>query len=51
MPVTPENGIVAAAAAAVASHRADDPSEITKRSSNMHREIMMGRGNFGKVFK
>ena len=35
MPVTPGNGI-AAAAAAVASHRADDPSETTKRSSNIH---------------
>ena len=50
MPVTPENGI-AAAAAAVASHCADDPSETTKRSSNVHRENARGRGNLGKVFK
>ena len=35
MPVTPGNGI-AAAAAAVASHCTDDLSETTKRSSNMH---------------
>ena len=37
MAVIPESGI-AAAAAAVASHRADDPSETTKRSSKMHGE-------------
>ena len=37
MPVTPGNGI-AAAAAAVASHRADDPSETTK-----DRQICMER--------
>ena len=35
--VTPGNAI-AATAAAVASHRTDDSSETTKRSSNMHRE-------------
>ena len=50
MPVTPGNGI-AAAAATVASHHADNPSETMKRSSNTHGENTRGQENLGKVFK
>ena len=50
MPITPGNGI-AAAASAVASHRADDLSGTTIRLSNMHGENTRGFGNLGKVFK
>ena len=52
MPVTPGNGIAAAAATTVASHRADDPFEATKDCRIcIGRSEQEGQGNLGKVFE